>query len=184
MATSPQQKYLVLFPLPKPYVDTVRVFMDRIAVHTKLPPPYLSLPPHVTFHRPIVGIREEEIRHAVATATHRTHRTHMTVGSLFPFGKHYLVMPVHATRALSSFWVGLNNIFMYTPEYECGAYDDENTLHITVAKKTSDVFDDAWPNIARIPVPIMTVPVAQVALYQKSIHDGTWRVLETFSISE
>ena len=177
-------KYLILFPVPEPYCNELRCLMDEIAAYTKIIPPYGQIKPHITFHRPIVGIEQKVIENLIQSSVCRIRQTRMLVGDLFPFGKHYIVLPVYATLNLALLWGMLNELLLQLPEYIHGEFDRDNTLHITVARKTSEVFDNAWKMIKAIPVPNLIIPINRVSLYKKHINrdDGRWEEVVTFNI--
>lgn len=175
-------KYLVSFVIPEPFNTELCVLMDQVSRHTKLPSPYKKLSPHVTFHRPIEEIDEAVIKNLVQSMTLQMHRTRITVSHLFPFGKQYIVLPVHATRRLAKLWVGINDLLSQLPEYEHGEFDHDNTLHITIAENTSRVFDDVWEDIRAISIKPMTISVEKIAVMRKSVTDGSWEELVRYDI--
>lgn len=185
MATA-NYKFLVLFPIPEPHCSVLCRFMDEVAEHTKLPPPYIKIPPHITFHRPIAGIEQGALEDIVTSSSLQIKQTRITVSSLFPFGKQYMVLPVHATLGLVSLWVGLNNFLSRLPEYVHSEFDVDNTLHITIAGKTSAVFDDVWPAVNKLSVPNLTIPVKKIELHRKLIDrdDKLWERVASFSIPQ
>ncbi len=175
-------KYLVLFPIPNPFARRICRLMDDVAAITGLQPPYHKLLPHVTLHRILMGVDERVLKNLVASATLQVRQTTVTLHSLLPFGKRYVVLPVHLTRSAASLWVCINDLLSRLPEYEHSEYDADNTLHITVAAKTTPVFDHAWPLIQKIPVEPMTIPLRTIALYRKPAAGGRWEAVETFSL--
>lgn len=182
----PVYKYLILFPIPEPHSSDLRAFMDEIAELTKLPPPYKEIPPHITFHRPVREIDPEILRYLIRSSSLQIRKTRITVSGLFPFGKQYLVLPVHATLGLASFWVELNNLLSRLPRYVHGEFDTDNTLHITVARKVSDVFHNIWPKVCHIPVPRITAPVTHIELHRKELGGqyGVWEKIDSFMIPD
>src|SRR3989344_2134567 len=175
-------EYLILFPIPNPYRRELCRLMDQISYQTEIPPPYQKLMPHITFHRPLTGVGGPALKNIIASTALRMKQTRITLSSLFPFGKHYIVLPVQATRSVAALWVGINDLVSRLPEYEHGTYDDDNTLHVTVAAKTSDVFDEAWPEIEKMRVKPMMIPLQTIALYLKSEAEGKWKEVEKFHI--
>jgi len=172
-------KYLILFPIPEPFNTELCVLMDEISTYTALPSPYKKLPPHVTFHRPLEGIDENLIKNLAQSMVLQIRQTRMTVSHLFPFGKQFIVLPVHATRRLATLWVGINTLLSSLPEYEHGEFDHDNTLHITIAEKTTVIFDSIWKKIEQITINSMTIPVEKIEIYRKPVLDGVWeRILE------
>lgn len=176
------EKHLIMFPIPHPYRKELCRLMDRVASETGIPAPHMKLPPHVTFHRPLEGISETTLQKLITSTTLRMRQTRITVNSLFPFGKHYIVLPVQATRSVAALWVGINNLLSRLPEYEHGEYDDDNTLHITVAAKTSAVFDTAWPTIQKIHVKPMVIPLRTIVLCRKTEGGEKWETMQKFHI--
>lgn len=179
-----QSKYLILFPVPEPESSRLISLMDKVASHTRLPAPHTKLPPHVTFHPPVVGIDERVILDLTRSVALQSRQTRMTVSHIDRFGKHFMVLPVHATLSLASFWVGLTQILAQRPEYQHGEFDHDNTLHITIAEKTSDMFDIAWPLVKNLFDEEMNIPVCSVALYRKPIEGGGWEKLEELAIPQ
>ncbi len=175
-------KYLILFPIPEPFNTKLRLLMDSISERTAVPPPYKKLPPHITFHRPIEGVEESTIKNLVESMTLQIHQTRITVNELFPFGKEFVVLPVHATRRLATLWVGINNLLSMLPEYEHGEFDHDNTLHITVAEKTSAIFDTVWKDIKQIAMEPMTIPVEAIEIHRKLIPIGSWEKIAEYTI--
>lgn len=176
-----ENKYLILFPIPEPYQVGICNIMDTIAVHTKIDPPYKKLDPHITFHRPITGIEERVIQNLVLSMSLQAKRTRITVSGIYAFGKHYIVLPVHATHAIANLWVGIHKLFSSLPAYEHNEFDHDNTLHITLAEKTSAVFDRAWPLVHDMPFTEMTIPVEHIVLYKKE-PGGTWKKVTSYEL--
>jgi len=177
-------KHLVLFPVPNPFCGQICKIEDRIAHETGINPPYVKLPPHMTFHRPIAGLNERTLVNLIASATLQVRQTRITVSSLFPFGKHYIVMPEQSTRTVAALWNALNDLVSRLPEYEHGEYDGDNALHITVAEKTTPVFDRVWPTVRKIEIEPMTIPLREIALCRKPIEGGRWVKVASFPIPE
>ncbi|HTH92877.1 MAG TPA: hypothetical protein VL576_00120 [Candidatus Paceibacterota bacterium] len=179
-------KYIVIFPIPDPYLERIIEIMDIIALYTGIEPPYKRLVPHITFHRPIENIEEEVIKDFVKSMVLQMRRTRITISDLFPFGKQYIVFPVHATRAVAEFWVGINYLLSRLKEYVHGEFDHDNTLHISVAEKTSDVFDEVWPTIKKmVSFDPMNIPVGKIAIYRKPIdpsENGNWELVVHYLI--
>ncbi|MEK7646995.1 MAG: hypothetical protein AAB378_01300 [Patescibacteria group bacterium] len=177
-------KYIVIFPVPEPVLSELNGFMDKIAEHTHILPPYKKMIPHVTFHRPIVGISEFKLKNLVESMALQMRQTRMTTCGFFPFGKQYIVLPIQATRGLATLWVGVNDLLARLPEYEHGEYDWDNTLHITVAEKTSVVFDEVWPKIKLIDIPTFTISVDRVDVWGKPLVGGFWKKIAYYSIAK
>ncbi len=175
-------KYLVLFPIPDPFGGQLCKLQDEVAALTHISPPYFNLEPHVTFHRPLSGIGENVLKNLIRSATLQMRQTRITLHALYSFGKHYIVLPVQATRDVAALWVEINHLLARLPEYEHGQYDGDNTLHISIAAKTILVFDQTWPAIRKIQVEPMTIPLRTIALYRKLVEGGPWETVETFSI--
>lgn len=175
-------KFLVLFPLPVPYRKEVKTFMDYVARYTELPPPYIDLPPHITFHRPITEIPFETLYHLVKGACTQARPARMTMDGISHFGSQYIVMPVHVTSQLAELWVQMKMLFERVAEYQHGPFDQDNTLHLTVARKTTGVFKRAWPHIKKLEVPELSVFVEYLEIHQKPILGGTWKRVAIFPI--
>jgi 2'-5' RNA ligase len=176
------EKYIIAYTIPHKHQGAIHELMDTIAIHTKLPSPYLSMPAHITFHRPIVGISEEKICKLVQSMVLQMKKTTVTLSGIYSFGKHYMVLTVHATYQLATFWVGMKTLLSILPEYEHGEFDMENTLHITLAKKTSQVFDTAWPEVQKIVFDPIDVDIEHIDIYQK-INDERWDRIARYSIA-
>lgn len=186
-------KYLILFPIRGWHADRLVELMDWVATHTKLPPPHVNLPPHVTFHKPIQGMTGDEVANLVASMTLQVKRTRIKHGEhLFAFGKHYIVIPIHATNALANLWAGITRLLSSVPTYEHDPYAHDNTLHITIAAKTTDVFDKIWLDVrdTHIPSPDALAEQGQeillesVELWKKPVKGGKWEFLREFPIPE
>lgn len=183
---APAYKYLILFPIPEPHRGDLCALMDEIAECTKLLPPYKNIPPHITFHRPISEIDLDSLVNIVRSSSLQIKKTRITVSGFFPFGKQYIVLPVHATLSLASLWVEMNNLLSRLPQYVHGEFDMDNTLHITVARKISEIFHNVWPQIRQIPIPDFTIPLTHIELYRKGT-DGEhkmWEKVESFPIPD
>lgn len=179
---SESYKYVVIFPAPESAMLELHLLMDKIAEHTHISPPYKKMISHVTLHRPITGISEFKLKNLVESMALQMRQTRMTTCGFFPFGKQYIVLPIQTTRGLAALWVGLNDLLARLPEYEHGEYDWDNTLHITVAEKTSAIFDEAWPKIKLIDIPTFTMLVDRVDLWRKPFAGGFWEKIASFSI--
>jgi 2'-5' RNA ligase len=175
-------KYLILFPIPEPFNATLCALQDRISEYTTLQPPYRKLPPHITFHRPIDEIAEVIIKDLTRSMVLQLRQTRVTVSHLFPFGKEFIVLPIHSTARLATFWVGIINLLKGLPEYKHGPFEHDNTLHITLADQTSSVFNQTWNNISQIPIETMHIPVQKIELHRKPITGGFWERIEEFDI--
>ncbi len=173
-------KYLVLFAVPNPHLGELEELARKMAEKTGLPPP--SLGPHVTFHRPIKNIAEEKILDLTESMVLQVKRTRVTVSHLFPFGKQFIVLPVHATRVVADLWTGITNLLLRLPEYEHGPYDDDNTLHITVAEKTHRVFDRIWPEVQNMFRQEMNIPMETIEVHRKPQEGGKWERIALFQI--
>lgn len=181
MKTQPS-KLLVMFPLPPSFRRQACAFMDQVAKYTKLPPPYRALSPHITFHRPITEVPFETLRGIVESACRRVQPTRMRLDGISHFGDHYVVMPVHVTSELAELWVEMRELLERVAEYRHCELDHDNTLHLTVAGKTSEVFKRAWPRIKRLEVPEFSIPVQYVEIHQKPLEGGSWRRVALFPI--
>jgi hypothetical protein len=178
-----EYKYLVLFPVPKPHKVMIERLAEKVSAHTGLPSPYRGeLGPHMTFHRPIEGIEEDVVLTLAKSVSLQCKPTRVTVDRLAHFGKHYIVLPVQTTLANAYFWVRLTAIFAEQPEYEHGPFDFDNTLHISIASKTSEIFDKAWPMVRAISVSEMNIPMDKVALCRKPLSGGDWEKIAEFNL--
>lgn len=174
------EKYLVLFLIPEPFRTQLCQLMDEVARVSGLPPPHLSLPPHMTFHRPLAGIDECVMKNIVQSAALQMHQTRVTLHALFPFGEHYIVLPVQATKSVAALWVEIGNLLSRLPEYEHDQYDGDNTLHVTIAAKTTPLFDRVWATLRTRRIDPMTMRLTEISLYKKSAEGGVWTPVETF----
>lgn len=175
-------RYLILFPVPRSVRTQLIDLMNEIGKATRLRPPYKNLPPHVTFHRPITGINEKKIIDVVRSASLQIEPTRISVSGIHNFGKQYMVLPVHATLSVARLWVRVNDLLSCLPNYEHGKFDNDNTLHITVAGGTSAVFDEAWPKVKQLPIPQLHIPVERMEIYKSPIGRHFWRRVEKFEI--
>jgi len=177
-------KYIIIFPVDEePFYGEMREIMDRVATISKLPPPYLKIIPHITFHRPIVGVDEEVIKNIVMGVTLHIRQTRITVNHLYHFGKQYIVLPVQTTRIIANFWVSVNHLLSELSEYEHGEYDQDNTLHITVAEKTSAIFDEIWPLVKNYVDEEITIPVTKIEIHRKLLEGGSsWEKIAEYQI--
>ncbi|MDO8231635.1 MAG: hypothetical protein Q7T37_00285 [bacterium] len=176
-----QYKYVVLFPIPEPDSGHIRTIMDDIASITGIKPPHHKLPPHVTFHKPLTGIKEDLLENLVMSMVLQMKPTRLVLHDLFPFGKEFIVLPVQATRCAAQLWVGIDANLSRLPKYEHGKYDGDNTLHVTVAEETSLVFDRVWKTVKRkVRVTPMEVLLDKICLYRKPIEGGVWDLVRSF----
>ena len=181
-------EHLIAFPILDPHRESLRRLMDDAAEVTGLSPPYLRLPPHVSARRPFSGVDEQALVRAISLEVARAHQTRMTLaGSLFSFGTHYIVCPVQTTLWAASLWAGILTRVAGLHGYTDGdnEYEGDNTLHVTVAAKTSRVFDTVWPVLKSVYVRPMTIPLRQVVLYRKlgsGSQKQNWKKAATFAI--
>lgn len=178
-----QMEYSILFRIPYPYSTKIRRLMAKIATVTGIPPPH-RLPPHITFHKPITRINESVLKNLVKSVVLRTNQTRVVIHGLSTFGTQYIVLPVFATRSAVALWVGIDAILSRLPEYEHGKFDHDNTLHITVAERTSHVFNRAWPEIKKIECETMTIPLQHICLYRKPLAGGSWDHVASYHLPE
>ena len=177
-------KYLIVFPIPEPFNAEICLLMDKVSKYTKIPPPYKKLGPHITFHRPIEEVDEETIKNLTKSMVLQIKQTRVSVSSFFPFGKQYVVLLAHATIRLATLWAGITKLVSCLPQYVHGEFDYDNTLHITIAEKTSGVFDSVWPKIKTLSIEPMTIPVERIVLYKKPTDGGVWEKVEEYTIPE
>jgi 2'-5' RNA ligase len=176
-------KYLVLFPIRGAQGAHLVQVMDRMAELTGLPAPHTQLPPHVTFHKPIAGINEETVLNLVQSVALQTKQTRLTYEAHpFFFGKQYVVVRINPTIELASFWSEVSNLITKVPEYEHGPFDRDNTLHITLARKTSSVFDKVWGELSAMVLTPEEVTFDSVDLYRKPLTGGAWEQVQSLPI--
>ncbi len=174
-------KYLILFPIPKPYLKQIMDLMDIVALYTGTEPPYKNLIPHITFHRPIEGIEPEEIEDIVQSIVLQGKQTRIRINSIDSFGKEFIVIPAHGTVTVSELWIGILQTLRQHPQYFHGAFDNDNTLHITLAEKTSAVFDAIWSKICFLLTRGINIPLKKIAIYRKPIEQqGRWEVFKEY----
>jgi 2'-5' RNA ligase len=176
-------KHLVLFPIKGEPGEKLIQVMDRMAELTGLPAPHEQLPPHVTFHKPIAGIEEQTVLNLVQSIALQTRQTRVTYEA-HPFflGKHYVVVRINPTIELASFWGEVSNLLSREPEYEHGPYDRDNTLHITLARKTTNVFDRIWGELNTWVLTPDEIVFDAVALYRKPLTGGPWEQVTSVPI--
>lgn len=175
-------EYLILFLIPDPFCIRLCRLMDDIASITRIDPPYRSLPPHVSFHRPLMGIDETALKELLRNIVPQMKQARITLHGVSPFKKQSIILPGQATRGANSIWTGIAAILSALPKYNPGEYDNDRPLHVTVAEKTSCIFDRAWPNIRNIKVELMHIPLQRIALYRKSIEEDKWKQIANFPI--
>jgi 2'-5' RNA ligase len=174
-------RYIILFPLSADADRNVRSIMDMISEHTYTSPPYSKLPPHITFHKPIRGIRESTICAITETMAREMKCTDVVLGRIAHFSKHYIVLPVHTTLSLAHFWTGVSIQFSQLPEYEKDAYEENNSLHIALAKKTTKIFDTVWPHVKDIELDL-TCTLSMLEIWRKPIHGVGWEKFKQYQL--
>lgn len=179
-----RMEHLIVFPIGNSHRGRLRKLMDDAAKVTGIAPPYLRLPPHVSVCSPLSGINERALVQAISEEVAQARQTRMTIaGSLFPFGKHYIVCPVHTTLAAASLWSGILARVSRLSGYEADEHEGDNTLHATIAARTSEVFDAVWPTLEKVYIRPMTIPLKYVVLYRKlEAVSQNWKRITTFSI--
>jgi 2'-5' RNA ligase len=173
-------KYLIALRIPEPGYTAIINLMDEVAEITGIEPPYKNIQPHVTFHRPIEHIIERKIIDLTRSMSLQVSQTRLTLSHLYNFGKEYAVLPVHATKGLADFWIGINKLLSLLPEYRHGKFDDDNTLHITIANNLSPVFDSVWPLIQDIRF-TLSIPVSTIDLLGAN-KGKAWNTIEEFHL--
>ncbi|MHB8913542.1 MAG: hypothetical protein ACYC4I_00835 [Minisyncoccota bacterium] len=158
--------------------------MDDAAKVTGTIQPYLRLPPHVSVRGPLSGINEQALVRVISAEVAQARQTRMTIaGSLFPFGEHYVVYPVQTTLSTASLWSGILSRVSRLSGYKASEHEGDNTLHVTIAARTSQVFDAAWPILEKVYIRPMTIPLKYVVLYRKlEVGSQNWKRITTFSI--
>lgn len=174
-------KYLIALIVPEPFTTQLRQLMDKIESVTHIESPYKRLPPHITLHRPITGVDEQELKDMIRRVVSRMLPTHVELSGPSPFGKRFVVLPVQPTLSLAWLWVELHAQMSRLPNHKPLGIDHKNTLHVTVAEKTSQVFNRIWPEIKKLQVkPISKVPVETVYLYRKRVEEQIWEEVSVF----
>ncbi len=180
-----KKKYIILFSIPEPFAAKICGLMDKVCAYLKVEAPYKTLPPHITFHQPIVGIDEQTIKNLTQSMSLQIQQTRITVSHLFNFGTRYVVLPVQATKATAALWVGITELLAQLPEYEHDQYDHDNTLHITIAGKIEEVvFVKVWEYVKKISGETMHIPLDRLMLYSKTIDDenAVWEKVEEYAL--
>ena len=176
-------KYLVCLFISSQTKGQICLLADEVAKEIGVHPLYLWLDPHITFHRPIVA-DENLLKKRLANAVARARQSRITFsGDLDHFGKKYIVLPVQATWEIASLWVGIHTEFATgLPEYECGKYDSDNTLHVAITEVTEEIYDRVWPKIKKIRFEPTTIPFETISLYRKLVTGGKWENIASFPI--
>lgn len=172
--------HLIVFPVPPPYSHRLTQLMDDVANVTGIPAPHWRLPPHISVCKPLVGLDERALKNILYNEAQLVTQAQVSVTGLFPFGTHYIVCNVHATQTVAQLWAGITSRVSLLSGYKRDKYDGSNTLHITIAERTSHVFRKVWPTLREMRVKPMTMPLEQVVLYKK--RNNRWEVLETFNL--
>ncbi|MFA6414568.1 MAG: hypothetical protein WC217_00980 [Candidatus Paceibacterota bacterium] len=177
-------KHLVVIPIVAPFCCEVVKLMDKVAHETGINPPHYELAPHMSFHRPIHGVDEAVLRRGLVRVTRLMRQTRATFHGLYAFERQYIVLPAQATLRAATLWVSINDFLSSLPGYEESEYAGDNTLHVTIAKGVTPVFDQSWPKIQGIQFNPLTVPIKTIDLYRKSTIRGGWEGVESFHIPE
>lgn len=179
-------KYIILFPITGGSGKSINEVMDKISAITHTEQPYKKMLPHITFHRPIKGVDEEKLINIAKSVALRLHKSRIRLNSLDHFGKEFIVLPVQATKTMATLWTGIHEILAQVPEYQHGQFDHDNTLHVTVAEKLSDIFDNTWKTIQKDCVfEPMDIEVKTIEIHSKSDEIGTaWECLTSIPLPE
>lgn len=178
------KKYIIALSFSDEYDKKLRILMDNVSLITNTPPLYNHMIPHVTLHRPLSGINYEKIINLAQSIALRLHKSRIRVGGIEHFGKKYIVLPVHATYTIASLWSGIHELLSQVPEYEHGPFDHDNTLHITLAKDTEEIFDQSWNTLReKCFTESFDIPVDRVSVYGK-LSSGDWGVVQHISLPE
>lgn len=173
-------KHLIVFPVPPPYGHRLKHLMDEVAKVTGIYPPHWRLPPHITICKPQSGLDERALKSILYNETRLATQAQVTITGLFPFKKHYVVCNVHTTQTIAQLWAGITSRVSLLSGYKRDEHEGKNTLHITIAERTSRVFDRAWPTLCKMHVKPMTVPLEQVILYKQ--RESRWEIQEIFNL--
>lgn len=178
------KKYIIAFSFEKVYDTKLREFMDTVARITNMDALYHHMVPHITLHRPLVGIEYTKVSNLATSIALRLHKSRIRIGGIEHFGKKYIVLPVHATYVIASLWSGIHDLLSQVPEYEHGPFDHDNTLHITLAKDTEQVFDAVWDTIRqKVVFDSFDIPIGAVAIYGKN-QVGNWDLIEEIPLPD
>lgn len=141
--------------------------------------------PYITLHRPIETC-EEPLKTFLQEETARTRQSRVTFsGALDHFGKRYIVLPAQATWETSSLWVRLHERFKSLGGYRRGMFENDNTLHTTIAElkaEEEEIFNRSWPAIRNIRVNPVRMPLTEICLRRKPALGGNWEIIDIFPI--
>lgn len=182
-------KYIVLFPIPEPQRNVIHDLMFKISKCIGLEPPCKTIMPHITLHRPIRGGEEtgEKIIKIMRSSISGLKQTHTTISDISTFGKEYIVLRANVPLGLASLWVELNEALHKLPGYKQEEFDMENTLHITLASKTSKVFQKFYSSKNELYLPKkLIIPIENIALYRRPTaeENSKWERVKVFSLAK
>lgn len=140
-----------------------------------------NLPFHVTLCRfsedtfSSIGCVIGDIIDGIEIIAEGSKKTRLTINSICFFDEKYIVLPVQVNKILASLWVGLNG-FSDDP-------DSDHVLHITVANDTEEVSLELKESIMDIKIPVLTIPVTNIELWEKERSKAPWEKVREFKLS-
>ncbi len=171
-------RYIFALNVPEPASGKIRALMDRVAKITGLEAPYRTRPPYITLFPPVEA-EEEDIQRIAKHLARNLPPMSFTTDEIHPFGKKYLSLQPKVPLALAEQWISACKIIREVPGYVRGRYEGENTLHITLARHTSSIFDKAYPRIKRLRVEPIEF-IATLLVVYKEDQDGNWKCVGSF----
>lgn len=179
-----EYKYLIAAPVPEPSLTYLRALMDTVAQYTELDVPYKTLVPHLTFHAPLLLDDMRYVSHFVECVVSKMSQPHIeTTNRLAHFGKQYIVLPVIPNKEIARFWIGLSNFLAGYPGYVPPPFHDNDTLHITISKKTDKVFDMMWPSLMHRTIDPLSIFIDRIVIYKKPSEGGEWEICKEYEVA-
>lgn len=173
--------HFVVFPILNPYRGQLRRLMNDVAEITRIDPPHIGLPPHISVCR-LSGVDERILKKVLSEEVVQARQARMTLlDGLFAFGKHYIVRPVLPTQDAASLWTRLYGRLSVYDKHK-NIHKGDGTLHVTIASRTSGVFDRVWPALKKMELEPMCIPLTRVVLYREKIGAHHWEMAGIFPI--
>lgn len=170
-------EYVVVGRLPEPARHSVQALTERVVAITRTLPSN-GLPPHLTFQRVATGIPPAAFMPRLERAVAATHRCSVTFEGLDHFGPHYIVLRVRPTQQLGAMWGRIGEALSCLPNFQAEPFASENTLHVTLAAKTTRVFARAWPRVRRMRVAPIAFTLTRLDMYRRE--DAEWTLFKEF----
>lgn len=172
-------KYLACFSIPHPHAGDIRRLMHRVAGMTHTKPLCEKLDPHITIYRPLIGVDECAVMNIIEQEVQRARSTMITTDRLSHFETEHIVLPVRAALGVTMLWVDISRRLSKLAGGDPDQYTFDNTLHVSVASKTTPRFKQAWPQVKKIEVEPMHIKLEEIVLYWK-VHGMRWEPLRAF----